>query len=69
MEPPKVMFPQHQQKVPDVPLPVETLRELLEEFKLEAHLEKFESQGIDLTTFLELTDAELKEIGIELVNI
>ena len=46
------------------PVP-DTLRELLEEYNLESHLVKFENQAIDVTSFLELTDSDLKELGVE----
>ena len=48
----------------NVTLPT-TFKEVLEKYNLEAHLPKFESQGIDLTSFLELTDTNLKELGVE----
>ncbi|XP_065644320.1 ankyrin repeat and SAM domain-containing protein 3 isoform X3 [Hydra vulgaris] len=43
----------------------ESLQELLEELSLETHLAKFESQLIDISTFLTLNDADLREIGID----
>ncbi|XP_057302256.1 ankyrin repeat and SAM domain-containing protein 3-like isoform X2 [Hydractinia symbiolongicarpus] len=45
--------------------PPESLKELLEEFKLESYIPRFEQQGIDLTAFLELTDVDLKDMGVE----
>lgn len=47
--------------------PPESLKELLEEFKLESYIPRFEQQGIDLTAFLELTDGDLKDMGVEYV--
>ncbi|XP_065679522.1 ankyrin repeat and SAM domain-containing protein 3 isoform X2 [Hydra vulgaris] len=43
----------------------ESLQELLEELNLETHLAKFENQLIDISTFLTLNDADLREIGID----
>lgn len=46
-------------KLPD------TLCELLTEYNLQVYLPKFESEGLDVTTFLELCDDDLKELGVD----
>jgi len=46
------------------PLP-STLKEVMEEYKLDAYLSKFETQGIDLNAFLSLSDNDLKEVGVD----
>ncbi|VIO98096.1 conserved hypothetical protein,hypothetical protein [Brugia malayi] len=44
---------------------VNSLTELLSQLKLEKYIEIFETENIDLNLFLELSDADLMEIGIK----
>ncbi|XP_066918575.1 ankyrin repeat and SAM domain-containing protein 3-like [Clytia hemisphaerica] len=46
-------------KLPD------TLGELLAEYNLQMYLPKLEGEGLDVATFLELCDNDLKELGID----
>lgn len=66
LKPPKDVFqqqPHHQYQLP--PKLPDTLHEVLTEYNLHDHLPKFENEGLDVATFLELSDSDLKEIGIE----
>jgi len=46
-------------KLPD------TLGELLAEYKLQMYLPKLEGEGLDVATFLELCDNDLKDLGLK----
>ena len=60
--PANVFSSQSSEDLSDFPI---TVKGILEKDKLEGYLPKFESQGIDLTSFLELNETDLKELGVE----
>uniref|UniRef100_A0A7M5WMG4 C2H2-type domain-containing protein n=1 Tax=Clytia hemisphaerica TaxID=252671 RepID=A0A7M5WMG4_9CNID len=56
------------QNPPISPLPPklpDTLGELLAEYNLQMYLPKLEGEALDVATFLELCDNDLKELGID----
>ena len=68
LKPPKDVFQQHPQTYQLPPKLPDTLGELLAEYNLQMYLPNFENEGIEISTFLEMVDSDLKKIGIEYVS-